>query len=99
MKKEMDLTFTGDNKEDAFKALKSIKKFVAKKPEKDFYRHIYVNVENNEGVEYIKSDGGYLSKDLKIDEICDEAETIINEVVDFKRFDIMATIRTPLFKS
>ena len=36
MKKEKNLTFTGDNKKDALKALKSIKKFVAKKPEKDF---------------------------------------------------------------
>ena len=99
MKKEQDLTFTGDNKEDAFKALKSIKKFVARKPEKDFYRHIYVNIEDNAGIEHNTSDGGYLSKDLKIDEICNKAETMINRVVDFKRFYISATIKTPLFKS
>ena len=99
MKKEQDLTFTGDNKEDAFKALKSIKKFVTKKPEKDFYRHIYVNIEDNAGIEHITSDGGYLSKNLKIDEICDKAETMIDGFVDFKRFYISATIKTPLFKS
>ena len=99
MKKELDLTFTGDNKEDAFKALKSIKKFVTKKQEKDFYRHIYVNIDDNAGIEHITSDGGYLSKNLKIDEICDKAETMIDGIVDFKRFYISATIKTPLFKS
>ena len=99
MKKEQDLTFTGDNKEDAFKALKSIKKFVTKKPEKDFYRHIYVSIEDNADIEHIISDGGYLSKNLKIDEICDKAETMIDGFVDFKRFYISATIKTPLFKS
>lgn len=75
------------------------RKFVAKKPEKDFYRHIYVNIEDNAGIEHITSDGGYLSKNLKIDEICDKAETMIDGFVDFKRFYISATIKTPLFKS
>ena len=99
MKKEQCLTFTGDNKEDAFKALKSIKKFVTKKPEKDFYRHIYVNIDDNAGIEHITSDGGYLSKNLKVDDVCNKAETMINGFVDFKRFYISVTIKTPLFKS
>ena len=99
MKKELDLTFTGDNKEDALKALKSIKKFVAKKPEKDFYRHIYVNIDDSAGIEHVTSDGGYLSKDFKIDKICNKVEIMINGFADFKRFYISATIKTPLFKS
>ena len=99
MKKEKRLTFSGDNKEDALKALISIKKFVTKKPEKDFYRHIYVNIDDNEGVEHNASDGGYLSKGLKVDDVCDKAEIMINGFVDFKRFYISATIKTPLFKS
>ena len=98
MKKEQCLTFTGDNKEDALKALKSIKKFITKKPEKDFYRHIYVNIDDNAGIEHNVSDGGYLSKNLKVDDVCNKAETMINGFVDFKRFYISATIKTPLFK-
>ena len=98
MKKEQCLTFTGDNKEDALKALKSIKKFITKKPEKDFYRHIYVNIDDNAGIEHNVSDGGYISKNLKVDDVCNKAETMINGFVDFKRFYISATIKTPLFK-
>lgn len=98
MKKEQQLTFTGNNKEEALEALKSIKKFVSKKPEKDYYRHIYVSIDNNAGIERNVSDGGTLGKDLNVDEVCEKAKTIINEIVDFKRFYISATIRTPMFK-
>lgn len=76
--------------------MKSIKKFVTKKPEKDFYRHIYVNIDDNEGVEHNVSDGGYLSKSLKVDGVCDKAEIMINGFSKLKRFYISATIKTPM---
>ena len=92
MTKERNLTLTGRDKNEALEALKAIKKFSTKKPEKRYYRHVYISV-NSDGVEHTVSDGGVLGKTLNVDDLITKAEITINETVNFERFFISATIR------
>ena len=67
-------------------------KLCTKKPEKRYYRHVYISV-NSDGVEHTVSDGGTLGKTLNVDDLITKAEITINETVNFERFFISATIR------
>lgn len=97
MKKEMDLTFTGNNKDEAYKALEKIMKFVFKKPKhQDYYRFVYISIHDTNDIEnnvnagvWFKDKNGYsdLEKAFK------DGHKVIDNCENFKRFYISGTVK------
>ena len=94
MKKEKTLRYTGDKKNEAFMALELTKDFITRKPEKDYFRHLYIGIHDANEVDHIVSDGGRINEDLDLDDLYEKASKMLSEVGKINSFYISATIST-----
>lgn len=96
MRKEMELTLSGDNKEEAYEALEKSKAFINKKPDKKHYRFVHISIDDADGVEHKVTCGGRFSEDNAVKDFSDAYESgkkLLDTCDNFRRFYIAATIR------
>lgn len=96
MKKEMELTLSGYNKEEAYEALEKSKAFINKKPDKKYYRFVYISINDVDGVEHKVTCGGTFSDDDEVKRFDNAYETgkkLLDGDGNFGKFYIAATIR------
>lgn len=92
----MDLTFAGNNKDEAYKALEKIMKFVFKKPkQQDYYRFAYISIHDTNDVEYKVSNGVWF-KDKNgysdLEKVFKDGHKVIDDCENFKRFYISGMV-------
>ena len=92
MEKEQKLTFKGSNKEEAYEALEKSKIFITKKPNKEYFRFIYISI-NDGNTNHELSGGGYVDTSLKdIDDGYKRAKKMLDDCDNLSNFYISASL-------
>ena len=91
MKVERKMIFTGNDIKEIQSALTKAKKFVMKKPEKKYWRYIYVSIDDADGVNHYVSDGSYDIKNFE--KLFIKADKMISKITFVDRYYISVSVQ------
>lgn len=91
MEVEREMTFRGKYIEDIPNALERAKRFITKKPEKNYWRFTYVSLTDKDGVDHHISEGTY--DVTSMDSLFDKAEKMASGIKSLDRYYISVSIK------
>lgn len=90
MKIEREITFAGDSIDEVEKAVSKAKEFIIKKPEKKYYRYVYISLKDSDKASHDIFEG---SRDIKTVLVAlDKALNMLKTIENFKRYYINISI-------